>query len=62
MQQPRVALLALLHPRVPAHIDVPLLEAERRLGPQSLDDGAFAAVGEELDTQRRFSYSSGVDP
>lgn len=48
VQQPWVAFLALLHPRVPAHVDVPLLEAGRRLGAQPLHDGLFAAVGEQL--------------
>lgn len=51
MQQAGVALLALLHPRVSAHIDVPLSEAGLRLGAQTLHDGALAAVREELQTQ-----------
>lgn len=53
MQEAGVALLALLHPRVSAHVDVSLLEAGRRLRPQTLHDGAFTAVGEKLDTHGR---------
>lgn len=52
VQQARVALLALLHPGVPAHVDVPLLEAGRRFGAQPLHDGALAAVGEKLKERR----------
>lgn len=48
MQQARVALLALLDPRVPADVDVPLPEAGRRLGAQPLHDGALTAGGEKL--------------
>lgn len=54
MQESGVALLAPLHPGVPTHVGVPLLEAVRRLQPEALDDGAFAAVGEQLDTAEEF--------
>lgn len=55
MEQPWVALLTLLHPRVPAHVDVPLSEAGGGLGAQPLHDGALAAVREEL--RRRAALS-----
>ena len=48
VQQAGVALLALLHPGVPADVAVALLEAGRRPQPQTLHDGPPAALREQL--------------
>lgn len=51
MQQPGVTFLALLHSGVSTHVNVPLTEAGRSFGAETLDNGSLAAGGEELDTQ-----------
>ena len=48
VQKSGVTLLSILYARVATHAAVPHTKARGRLGPESLQDGHLATVGEEL--------------